>query len=63
MGNGALGMGKWGDEGVGGKRIYASHPLTLPDFQCPILLYERLRQRLRSVQVPHAQIKPNINLL
>ncbi|AUB37724.1 hypothetical protein COO91_03671 [Nostoc flagelliforme CCNUN1] len=23
--------------------------------QYPILLYERLRQRLRSVQVPHAQ--------
>jgi hypothetical protein len=23
--------------------------------QCPILLYERLRQRLRSVQVPNAQ--------
>ncbi|MEH1927492.1 hypothetical protein [Nostoc sp.] len=22
---------------------------------CPILLYERLRQRQRSVQVPHAQ--------
>ncbi|MHC5672159.1 hypothetical protein [Nostoc sp.] len=23
--------------------------------QCPILLYERLRQRLRSVQVPNPQ--------
>ena len=56
VGNGEWDKGTRGQGGQGGQGgIIEESPLSPPNAQPPILLYERLRQQQRSVQVPNAQ--------
>ncbi|OYD99602.1 hypothetical protein CDG77_00205 [Nostoc sp. 'Peltigera membranacea cyanobiont' 213] len=51
----ALGLAIQGTRGQGRQGDKENNESPIPNLQFPILLYERLRQRLRSVQVPNPQ--------